>query len=44
MFHNQAGLNISQLPEFIDRMEKFKTLNQTEVFLCNYMVNLMLSL
>jgi hypothetical protein len=43
MFHNQGGLDVSQLPEFIDRVEKFKMLDRAEVFLCNSMVNLMLS-
>jgi hypothetical protein len=43
VFHNQGGLDVSQITEFIGRVEKFKILDQAEVFLSNEMVNLMLS-
>jgi hypothetical protein len=43
VFLNQGGLDVSQLIEFIGRLEKFKTLDRAEIFLSNQIVNLMLS-
>ena len=35
VFHNRGDLDVSQVTEFIDRVEKFKTLDRAEVFLCD---------
>jgi hypothetical protein len=44
VFHNRGDLDVSQVTEFIDRVEKFKTLDRAEVFFSKKMASLILSL
>ena len=43
VFHNQGDLDISQVTEFINCMEKFKMLNRAEVFFSKQIASLILS-